>query len=109
MKVSAWAEKFAAIRRDHRVDGVSISSVADRYPLHRRMVRQAPEWAIPPQRKVPERIAPRLKTFKCAIDEMLRTDFNALRSNAIPLDRSWPGSSMSMAQWTCRIRQCATW
>ena len=34
-------EQFAGIRRDHRVDGLSIRALADKYGVHRRTVRQA--------------------------------------------------------------------
>ena len=57
-------EQFAAIRRDHRVDGLSIRALADRHGVHRRTVRQALESAIPPARKTPQRIAPWLEPFR---------------------------------------------
>ena len=42
-------EQFAEIRRDHRVDGLSIRALADRHGVHRRTVRQALESAVPPR------------------------------------------------------------
>lgn len=70
-------EQFAAIRHDHRVDGLSIRGLADKHGVHRRTVRQALASAVPPPRKIPQRIAPRLERFKAAIDEMLRSDLDA--------------------------------
>jgi transposase len=81
-KVRVWrvrsrVELFAVIRRDHRVDGLSIRALADKLAVHRRTVRQALASAIPPPRKTPQRIAPRLEPFQSAIDAMLRSDLDA--------------------------------
>lgn len=72
-------ELFAAIRRDRRVEELSIRELAERYRVHRRTVRQALESAIPPPRKVPVRTGRVLEPFKAAIDDMLRTDLEAPR------------------------------
>lgn len=65
-------ELFEKIRRDRRLDEVSIRELADRHGTHRRTVRQALEDAVPPPRKAyPERPRP-------AIDEWVnRPEFDA--------------------------------
>ena len=75
--VRSKVEQFAAIRRDHRVEGLSIRALSDRHGVHRRTVRRALESAVPPPRKTPQRIAPRLAPHKSAIDAMLRSDVDA--------------------------------
>jgi lambda repressor-like predicted transcriptional regulator len=46
-------ELFAAIRRDARVEGLSVRTLATRFGVHRRTVRQALASAVPPARKTP--------------------------------------------------------
>lgn len=70
--------QFAAIRRDTRVEGLSIRELATKYRVHRRTVRQALANAVPP-RKTPVRRSPRLDPFKTVIDEMLWADTTAPR------------------------------
>jgi transposase len=70
-------ELCAVIRRDARVEECSIRELADRYHVHRRTVRQALASAIPPPRKTPARMSPRLEPFKGFVDGMLRSDLDA--------------------------------
>ena len=72
-------EVFAAIRRDARVEGMSIRALAKKHQVHRRTVRQALESAEPPERRTPARVSPRLDPFKATIDGMLRADLDAPR------------------------------
>ena len=44
-------ELFEHIRRDRRVDGMSIRELAERHRVHRRTVRQALASPLPPLRK----------------------------------------------------------
>jgi transposase len=72
-------ELFARIRRDARVEDLSIRELARRHGVGRPTVRQALAQAEPPARKPRVRTAPRLDAFKPAIDEMLRQDLDAPR------------------------------
>ena len=69
-------ERFATIRRDHPVDGMSIWALGDKHHVHRRTVRQALKSAIPPACKTPQRSRRGLEPFKGAIDAMLRSDLD---------------------------------
>jgi len=74
-------EVFAQIRRDARVEGLSIRELARRHGVGRPTVRQALLQAEPPPRKPRVRSAPRLDAFKSVIDEMLRLDVEAPRKH----------------------------
>jgi len=72
-------ELFAQIRRDARVEDLSIRELARRHQVGRATVRQALAGAQPPPRKTPVRVAPKLGPFKFAIDAMLVEDLSAPR------------------------------
>jgi hypothetical protein len=73
-------ELFARIRRDRRSDPqVSVRTLADRYQVHRRTVREALAAAVPKERKKPP---PRRSVLEPAhgwIDAMLREDLTSPR------------------------------
>jgi len=72
-------ELFEAIRRDHRLEDLSIRALAERHGVHRRTVRQAVAAAAPPVRKPRVLAAPKLDPAKPLIDAMLREDLTAHR------------------------------
>jgi len=53
-------ELFETIRREHEHGVGTTQGVARKLGIHRRMVRQALQNAVPPQRKIPERERPKL-------------------------------------------------
>jgi hypothetical protein len=79
MQPRSKVELFAAIRRDARIEKLSIHELSRRYGVHRRLVREAltSPWpaerkAIPPRRSV-------VDPYKSIIDAILRTDLDAPR------------------------------
>ncbi|MEV4580494.1 IS21 family transposase [Nonomuraea jabiensis] len=79
MQPRSKVELFAAIRRDARIEKLSIHELSRRYGVHRRLVREAltSPWpaerkAMPPRRSV-------VDPYKPIIDAILRTDLDAPR------------------------------
>lgn len=72
-------ELFAAIRRDARLEGLSIRALAVRHGVHRRTVRRALASAVPPARKPVTRPAPVTASVAPLIDAMLWADLAAPR------------------------------
>jgi len=72
-------ELFEAIRRDARLEELSIRALAERHGVHRRTVRQALAAAAPPARRPRVFAAPKLDPAKPLIDAMLREDLTAHR------------------------------
>ena len=62
-------ELFEQIRRDRRVEKLSIRELADKHRVHRRTVRQALASSVPPPRRVyPRRQRPAIDPWVSIID-----------------------------------------
>jgi len=71
-------ELFEQIRRDKRLEGLSIRELAARHRVHRRTVRQALAAALPPRRKeYPPRPRPAIDPWTAVIDAWLLADWDA--------------------------------
>jgi len=72
-------ELFEEIRREYEHGEGTILGVAEKFGVHRRMVRQALENAVPPERKRTEKERPVISRVKEFIDGILETDQKAPR------------------------------
>ncbi len=83
-------ELFEQIRRDGRVEELSIRELADRHHVHRRTVRQALASAVPPPRKAyPPRRRPAIEPFVEIIDAWLVADREVPRKQRHTARRVW--------------------
>ena len=90
-------ELFEQVRRDHRLEGLSIRELSDRHGVHRRTVRQALASALPPTRKAySPRVRPAIDPFAAVIDGWLLADQDApkkQRHTARELGSGWSPST----------------
>lgn len=83
-------ELFEQIRRDRRVEGLSIRELAVRHQVHRRTVRAALDSALPPPRKTyPGRARPAIGPWAGVIDAWLVADQGAPRKQRHTARRVW--------------------
>ena len=89
-QVGSRVELFEAIRRDRRVEGLSIRELADRHEVHRRTVRQALDAALPPPRKTyPARRCRAIEAWTVVIDGWLIADQDLPRKQRHTARRVW--------------------
>ena len=81
-------ELFEQIRRDYAA-GEPIKKLAEKYGVHRRMVRQALASAIPPVRKKHERSRPKMDAVREIINGILEGDRQAPRKQRHTAHRIW--------------------
>src|SRR6266849_11137322 len=80
---------FEEIRREYEFGLASISGVARKFGVHRRMVREAIESSIPMRLPVKERPRPTIGPVAGFIDEMLEADRQAPRKQRHTAHRIW--------------------
>ena len=85
----AKVELFEQIRREYEFGAGSVRGVAKKLGVHRRLVRQAIESAVPPQRKAVEKPSPRLDPVRSFIDAILQEDKRAPRKQRHTAHRIW--------------------
>ena len=82
-------ELYEQIRREYEHGAGTIRSVAKKFGVHRREVRQALASAVPAERKIPERERPKLAAAMPFIDAILETDRKAPRKQRHTAHRIW--------------------
>jgi len=74
---------FEQMRREYEHGVGTVKGVAKKFGVHRRLVRQALEKSLPPERKRPERSSPKVEVVKGFIEEILKEDKRAPRKQDI--------------------------
>ena len=76
-------ELFAEIRREYQFGEGTVKGVARKFGVHRRMVREALADAVPKQRKIIERVRPKLEPAVPFIDAILESALHQFEPQGI--------------------------
>lgn len=88
--VRSRVELFERIRRDRRIERLSIRELAERHGVHRRAVRQALASPLPPPRKqYPARRRPAIDPYAEVVDGWLVTDRDVPKKQRHTARRIW--------------------
>jgi transposase len=82
-------EQFESIRRDRRLERLSIRQLAKKHKVHRRVVRQALASAVPPKRKETVRRAPVMGPYEDTIRRWLVDDKDVPKKQRHTARRVW--------------------
>jgi hypothetical protein len=82
-------EQFERIRRDRRLEGLSIRALARRHKVHRRTVREALASAVPSPRRVPERQRLAFGPYEATVRQWLEDDKKAPKKQRHTARRIW--------------------
>src|SRR5438477_8202377 len=86
---TATVELFEQIRREYEFGIGTIQGVARQFGVHRRLVREAVQSAVPRQKAPPVRPRPRLEPVAAVIDGILEADRQAPRKQRHTAHRIW--------------------
>lgn len=88
--VRSRVELFEQIRRDRRIEGLSIRELSERHKVHRRTVRQALDSPLPPPRKeYPPRPRPAIEAYVEIVDGWLVGDRDVPKKQRHTARRIW--------------------
>lgn len=91
-------ELFEQLRREYEFGVGTIQGVARKFGVHRRLVRQALESALPPERSYTPRAKPVLGALAVFIDTILEADRRAPRKQRHTARRIWKRIRQEMPQ-----------